>query len=296
MMNHKLTSGLLILAVLLSGCSLPSSNNPTTSPGATTPRAWFDAPLPGSAFFPPNPICPIVAHGASPNGISLFELSVNGAVVASISSPDTASQLVTLTRDCGLSELGEYRLLLRVQDNAGVWSGFAETSLVIAEAEAPTLPPTEPTATATDLPVPTVAPTVAPTFTATPSLAFSSPRLSTPQFYYQGRGCGDKQVTFGVTALSGAPNSVFLFYRLKNKANDETGAWSLGTAMLPSGGGDFSYILQGDLIPGTFVPSGMVSYPVNYTVQYQFVGTDTVGNELGKSVVYGDLTLSWCDH
>lgn len=294
-MNQKLTSVILILAIFLSGCSLPS-NNTGSALEPKTPRAWFDAPLPGSAFFPPSPVCPIVAHGASPNGIALFELSVNGAVVASIPSPDTASQLVTLTRDCGLSELGEYRLQLRVQDNTGIWSGFAETSLVISEEESPTLPSTEATITATDPPILSATPTSAPTFTPIPSLAFSSPRLSTTQFYYRGLTCGEKQVTFGVSVLSGEPSSVFLFYRLKNKANAETGSWSEGAPMLPAGGAAYSYVLQGDTIPGTLVPTGMVVIPVNYTVQYQFVGTDSSGNILGKSDVYnGDLTLSWCN-
>jgi hypothetical protein len=287
-MNHKLTSGFLILAVLLSGCSLPAVNNPASSP-ADTPRAWFDAPLPGSSFWPPNP-CMIVAHASSPNGIALFELLVNGALVASIPSPDTTSQLVTLSRDCGLSELGEYRLQLRARDNAGVWSGFAETSLVLAESEEPaaTLPPTDPTATQQS------APPATPTSTTEPSLLFSSPQLSTTQFYYQGRGCGAKQVTIGVSVQSGSPASVFLFHRLKNKANDETGPWSQGAAMLP-GGGAYSHTLQGDDIPGTLVPTGMVSFPVNYTVQYQFVGLDSGGNVIGKSVIHADLTLSYCD-
>lgn len=288
MQKNDFFSGLLILVLLLTGCSLPSSNTPG-SPASNIPYAWFDAPLPGSLFYPPNP-CMVVAHGSSPNGIALFELSVNGAA-ESIPSPDTENQIVTLTQECGLTDPGEYRLLLRVQDNAGAWSGYAETSLVISdESSTPTEPATEATV------APTEAVTGTPTATVSAALAFSAPELSSLQFYYRGGGCGVKQETFGITVLSGSPASVFLFYRLKNKANDETGAWSLGDAMHPSGAGAYSFILQADTVPGTLVPTGFVAIPVNYTLQYQFVATDSSGNVLGKSTVFGDLTLSYCDH
>lgn len=135
MMKHKLFAGLLILALglVVSACNVPFFNS--ASSGSSVPRVWFDAPLPGTVFWPPNP-CQIVAHGASPNGIASFELSINGAA-ANLPSPDTTSSLVALSRDCGLSEPGEYLLQLRAQDNAGNWSGYAETSLII-EGEAPT--------------------------------------------------------------------------------------------------------------------------------------------------------------
>lgn len=136
MMKHKLFAGLLILALAVSACNAPLSNN--ASGGSGAPRVWFDAPLPGTVFYPPNP-CQIVAHGASPNGIASFELSINGAAV-NLPSPDTTSSLVALSRDCGLSEPGEYLLQLRAQDNAGNWSGYAETSLII-EGGAPTSTP-----------------------------------------------------------------------------------------------------------------------------------------------------------
>ncbi len=123
-----------LIALLASACG-PSSGSPAG--GATSLHAWFDAPLPNSTFLPPNP-CQIVAHGASPNGIAAFELSINGAVSANIPSPDTKSSLVTLTRDCGLSEPGNYLLQIRAQDNAGKWSDYAETNLIIPGGGTPT--------------------------------------------------------------------------------------------------------------------------------------------------------------
>lgn len=117
----------LLAAVLASACG-PASGIPAGE--AASVRAWFDAPLPNTVWLPPSP-CQIVAHGASPNGIAAFELSINGAVSANIPSPDTQNSLVTLTQDCGLSEPGNYLLQMRARDNAGGWSGYAETSLVI---------------------------------------------------------------------------------------------------------------------------------------------------------------------
>src|SRR5512146_794715 len=108
-MKHKFFTGLLLLALSISGCNLSFANGASPSNGTSAPRAWFDAPLPNTVVLPPSP-CQIVAHGASPNGIALFELSINGSVSASIPSPDTKNSLVTLTRDCGLSQPGEYLL------------------------------------------------------------------------------------------------------------------------------------------------------------------------------------------
>lgn len=140
-MKHKLFVGLLLLAMMaLSGCNLPAFNSGGSPAASNAPRAWFDAPLPNSVFVPPTP-CQIVAHGASPNGIAAFELSVNGAAT-SIPSPDTQSSLVTLRQECEVTQPGEYLLQLRVQDNAGNWSGYAETSFIIPEGGTPTPAPT----------------------------------------------------------------------------------------------------------------------------------------------------------
>ncbi len=150
------------------------------------PRAWFDAPLPNTVFFPPSP-CQIVAHGASPGGIATFELSINGAVTASIPSPDTQNSLVTLTQDCGLSEPGNYLLQLRAQDNDGNWSGFAQTNLVIASPEEPstTPPATEPPAP--EIPTPTLTPTIEPTGEV------SIEGVSTNLVYLGSSDCGPSQ-------------------------------------------------------------------------------------------------------
>jgi len=126
---YRIVFFLMALSLLSAACG-PTSAGPAGTGGGV--RAWFDAPLPETVILPPNP-CQIVAHGSSPNGIVTFELSVNGAVSASIPSPDTKNSLVTLTQACGLSEPGKYLLQLRARDHAGAWSNYAETSLIIPD-------------------------------------------------------------------------------------------------------------------------------------------------------------------
>ncbi len=124
--RKRLVVFLLILAIISACAPTSAENNGLTN----APQAWFDAPLPGTVHVPPNP-CMIVAHGASPAGISQFELSINGANALALPSPDTSGSLVTLTQDCGVTEPGEYFLQLRAQDNGGNWSAYAETSLIV---------------------------------------------------------------------------------------------------------------------------------------------------------------------
>jgi hypothetical protein len=278
-MKNKLVIYLVILAVGLTGCG-PSTSAGTSPSEAGIPHAWFDSPLPGSIIFPPNP-CQVLAHGASPNGIVLFELTINGEA-ASIPSPDPSASLVTLTRDCNLTQPGEYLLLLRVQDTKGTWSGYAETNLSIALEESPSA-----TATTTR---------IEPTATPTPGVTrlFSAPTLSMTHFYYGGSACGRTEVTFGIDLLNPAARHVYLFYRVENKDSGETGSWSEGAPMFPGGGNHFQLVLRGNDIPGLIIPSGSLVVPINYTVYYQFVATDASENIVGRSDVYMDLLLSYC--
>ena len=213
-MSKKLLVGIFFLVLGVTSCTMPISDQAADESNPSAVRAWFDAPLPTSVFYPPNPICQIVAHGASPNGIAYFELSINGAVVGKILSPDTKGSLVTLTRDCGITEPGEYALQLRTQDNSGDWSGFAETSLIFAPAEEATLPPvmelpvTE--APATEHPVSTE------TATSEPTGNVSLERVSTNLVSAGNADCGPMDVT--IAARATAPKGikvVVLFYRFE---------------------------------------------------------------------------------
>ena len=273
---------LLFAALILTSCNLPFTSN--TSNDANALRTWFDAPLPNTVVRPPNP-CLIVAHGASPNGIALFELSINGAVSASIPSPDAKSLLVTLTRDCGLSQPGRYLLQMRVLDNAGQWSGFAETSLVIAEGEAPSsVPPssipsaTEPSATLT--PVPTFTPT------AVVTGSVSIERVSTNQIYIGAASCGPLEVT--ILARATAPKGitvVVLFYRFATGSSSS----EFQSVAMDSIGGD---LYQGKLNP-TSLLKGAVPFD-QATLQYQVVVQQTDNDVSIRTPVMTDIAIQAC--
>jgi hypothetical protein len=270
-MSRKLFTIILGLAIWLGGCNLPSAGD-MGSARQDAVKAWFDAPLPGSIVHPPDP-CQIVAHGASPNGIAAFELSINGAVSASIPSPDTQSSLVTLSRDCGISEPGEYLLQLRARDNAGKWSVFAQTSLVIAGDETAEIPATE----SPDEPTPT--PTGAPG-------SVSIQQVSTNLVYLGSADCDPRQVV--ITAQAAAPNGikvVVLFYRFQpGGASDEFKS----LAMIPTSGDLYRVTLDPTALLGGAVPFDQA------TLQYQVVVQQNDGDTSLRTPVMTDVAVRAC--
>lgn len=159
-MKRKLT---LILCLLLAACGSPEQ------PAAGAPQAWFDMPLPDTIFFPPNP-CQVVAHGASVNGVALFEFSINGAVTASIPSPEGQETLATFHYPCSLLQPGRNLLEVRASDAAGNWSDYAETTVILAGARR-----NDPTSTATLVPS-DILTVFTPSATSTPTVTRSGTR------------------------------------------------------------------------------------------------------------------------
>jgi hypothetical protein len=258
-----------VLALLLSAC-----NYPAASPASTrkTVRAWFDAPLPGTVFAPPNP-CNIVAHGASPNGIVLFELSINGSS-SSIPSPDTQSSLVTLSQDCGLNEPGDYLLEMRVQDHDGNWSNMAQTNLTIASDELGSSPEEE---TATPDPEATSTPAV--------DAVISIESVSTNTVYIGGTSCGTREVIFQVRAIH--PQGikvVVLFYRfVAGNASD----WQSVSMNLVSG----------DLYQQTVNVGGIFGNSIPFdqgTMHYQAVLQPDAGDTSTRTPIFSDIVVLAC--
>lgn len=199
---------IFIILVALWGCS-PSSGG-TNSIGVDSLKVWFDAPEPGTIFYPPNP-CSIVAHSASPNGIAVFELLINGTAV-SVPSPDAGASLVTLTRDCAMTDPGVYALQLRAQDNAGNWSGYAETYFVIAGNDSSDDVPPPPV----DLIVsPTPSPTLTPIISTRDELSVTE--VSTWIVYVGDSSCGPMEtvITAHATASKGI-TALALFYQFND--------------------------------------------------------------------------------
>lgn len=280
MQTKRILTFCLLMAFLLSACNLPLANPKEETAAA---QAWFDAPLPKSVLVLPSP-CQIVAHGASPNGIAAFELTINGTA-ASIPSPDTQRSLVTLTRDCGLSEPGEYQLRLRAQDNAGNWSGFAETSLIIVAGAAPSPEPAA-TASPTAEAAATLTPTLIPTLTPTLSGGISIERISANLIYIGGTSCGPTEVT--ILARATAPKGikvVVLFYRFS------TGSASTefqGVAMNPMGGDLYQRTLDLNSLFGGSIPFDEA------TLQYQIVIQQNDDDTSLRTPVMADIAVQAC--
>jgi hypothetical protein len=116
MVKSKTGLACLVIVLWLSACG-PAVGGPAA--GTANTRAWFDAPLPETVFYPPNP-CQIVAHGGSPVGIAAFELDINGAVTT------VPSRIRRVhwphSRNCGLRCPADM-LRLRAQERSGNWAG-----------------------------------------------------------------------------------------------------------------------------------------------------------------------------
>jgi hypothetical protein len=255
----------LLIALFLGACA-PGVGGP-----AANARAWFDAPLPETVFYPPNP-CQIVGHGASPAGIAAFELEINGTAIM-LPSPDSKGSLATLTRECGLTLPGRYQLRMRAQDNGGGWSGYAETSLIIQEGTTTT--PAAP-------PPPGPAPLVIASATSAVPGAVTIESVETWVVYAGDASCGPNDVV--ITARAMAPKgiqAVVLFYRYEPGSPSEF--QSMG--MSPIGG---------DLYRVSLVPNSTLGGPADGILQYQVVVQQSDGDTTIRTPVRADIEVRSC--
>ncbi|MEK6753559.1 MAG: hypothetical protein AABZ00_14975 [Chloroflexota bacterium] len=278
----------LAICLLVAACNMPG-----TQQTIAKPRAWFDMPLPETVLIPPSP-CQVVAHGASPGGIAFFELSINGAVAASLPNSDTQKTLATLNYNCSLQQPGKNILKLRVQDSAGVWSEYTETTIILAvDVALPTVtatipPPSTGTVDPTLTAIPTLTATLIPTFTPTP-LPIGSVTIEQVSTYlvYIGRpDCGPLEVT--ITARATAPNgivAVVLFYRFE--PGSPLGEFQ-SVSMISIGGN----LYQSTLNP-TSVFGGSVPFDQSI-LQYQIVIQDSDGNTSLRTPVLADISVQAC--
>ncbi len=263
---------LLVLLTWISGCT-PSTGD-TNSLGPDSPQVWFDEPEPGTIYYPPNP-CVMVAHGASPNGIAVFELLINGQA-SSVPSPDTAASLVTLNRDCAVTEPGTYALQLRAQDNNGNWSGYAETYIVIPGAGEEVVPP--------QLVDPILTLTPNPTLTPVPSVSdeLSVTEVSTWVVYVGDSSCGPMEtvVTAHAVASKGIA-AVVLFYNFNGGGFQSVGMNPLGN----------------DLYRGTISMPSMFGNSIPFDsaiIGYQVVVQQSDGDTSLRTPVNPDIEAKAC--
>lgn len=276
----------LLLCLFLVSCNLGQQTS-------SAPQAWFDMPLPNTVFLPPNP-CHLIAHGASPNGITTFEIYNNGALAFTESVSDSNQTLATLNTACPLLLPGKNVIEVRAQDSSGVWSEFAQTVVFITQRDAATA--TSPPRT-TDTPVSTstavrtltatLIPTSIPTLTPTPPPAggVTVERVSTNLVYLGGSTCGTQEVTILVRAV--APNGitvVVLFYRF---ATGNSSSEFESISMKPIGG---------DLYETTLNPTELLGgIPFEQaTLQYQIVVQQNGGDTSLRTPVIADVAVQAC--
>lgn len=282
-MNKKVAVFIILLSSLVLESCRPNqpASDVDTEIGS---KVWFDAPLPNSVFVHPNPVT-LVLHANDVQGITSFELSANGAVVAEIPSPSTSDSLVTLTYEWHPPEPGKYLLTVRAKNNSGTWSPYAETAVIISSVDipqvvAPTGSPT-PTETATHRPV------EFPTPTNTPQRAtITIERISIDLVYLGRSSCGPLDVT--ITAHATVPeniNVVVLFYRFQS-GNASSDFQSVG--MNPIGDGFYQQTLNPTSLLGGSVPFDQAS------LQYQVVVQQNDGDTSVRTGVMSDITVKAC--
>jgi hypothetical protein len=260
-----------ILIILL---GLAAACTPTPAPQSQT---WIDKPLQNMNI----PVAPytIGFHAASLNGITQFEVRVDGVVQDVVTPLTTGSggngtTLFYSEYDWLPPGPGSYQIQVRAMNGYSVYGPTAQVDVTVVGEAYVQLEPTEeePTATPTDEPAEIA--------------VFGAPQYDEMELFYRGT-CGPKQLTVEIMTSNPDVYSVVVFFRLRDQASQATTEWS-SAAMSPLGDGYFRFMLsiEGD-VPGfaNFLKSFL---------QFQFVATDQGGNELGRTDVFSDVSVQSC--
>lgn len=275
MNKQRFTALIVFISLLMVGC------NPATPTPSPAPQTWIDSPLPGSYVLPG--IDYLVFHAASYNGVTEFEVSINGNVVAVVPPQSTGPGGGGITLFYGelvhgFGAPGTYLIQVRAKSGGGVYGAPAQVEIVITEdiLEAPP----SPTPTSTE---------EAQEGTPEPSdsgAGFGEPSFSEEELYYRG-SCGPKQLTIEINATDPEAYSVVVFFRLADQSSSDQTEWT-AMAMNPQGDGDFAITLAlEDDVPLFW------SYLQAY-LQLQFVATAQTGEEVGRSPVFSEITVERC--
>ena len=106
---------------------------PTSQPQGLPVEVGIDAPFNGAAL-QMGPV-DIAYHASSTEGVSVVELSIDGAVVSSIASPDASQKVVALRYTWNPPAAGNHTLQARAQNKSGAWSNFATVAVSIQGAQ-----------------------------------------------------------------------------------------------------------------------------------------------------------------
>jgi len=289
MKRIKIIVTVIVLLIVIIACDIgPISidlgfggDGDSAQPQDQAVEAGIDSPSNGATL--PMDSIEITYHAISTEGVSAIELSVNGEVVSSFTSPDPDQNVIALEHTWQPSVSGSHTIRVRAQNSKGDWSDFSVATVNI-EDDGQTQqqePPTESeTQKEADSPSPTSTPEEMTIFNIEQSL---------DKFYYGGGTCGSREVT--ISADITHPDDAFaaiLFIRFYDN-NDGGGLtnWDTGRAMGRKSDEHFSATLISKDIPNYNAFRFAVMY-------YQIVIQDKAGNSLARTEVIKKLLLERC--
>lgn len=253
------------------GGSEPAPNQPTYPL-----QAVIDAPVSGSTLAM-NPI-DIGYHATAQDGVAAVELSVDGAVVSNVVTPDPKQQLVALKYTWQPTVSGIHVLRARAQSSKGVWSNYAEVMVTIqAPAQQQNQQPQQ--QPEPQNPPPTETP---------PGVYITNVNKSVNKFYWGANSCGPVKMTLTIK-VSNAKDvfQVVVFNRLWSSEGEGSAGWDSGYAMKPMGNGEYSFTYTETNVRN---PNGQDRSEFHY--QFVVMGKNNV--RLFKSDVYKDIVFNRC--
>lgn len=212
-MTRKLIFLFLIAMLMLTAC------DKSVAPRGN-PQAWIDDPLDGMSL-PLQPYL-ITLHGSDPLGISLMEVTINGAVLATITNPDPAQLLVHLTQQWEPAAPGRYVIRARAQDISGAWSAEDLVTVEVEDISTPT-----PIITTTPTLTPTPTPTVTPSPTPVPQAGFAGLPVFEPAQINLPFDCATSSLAAEIKVNPRQKiRVVVMFYRVTDSGYAEHSEWA----------------------------------------------------------------------
>lgn len=239
-------------------------------------QAVIDAPVSGSTLAM-NPI-DIGYHATAQEGVAAVELSVDGAVLSNMVTPDSKQQLVALKYTWQPTVSGTHVLRVRAQSSKGTWSNYAEAMVNI---QAPVQQQQQQQQQQPD--------PQSPPPTETPEgVHITNVSKSINKFYWGANSCGPVKNTLTIQ-VSNAQDvfQVVVFNRLWSSEGEGSAGWDSGYAMKPMGNGEYSFTYTETNVRN---PNGQDRSEFHY--QFVVMGKNNV--RLFKSDVYKDIIFDRC--
>jgi len=274
-----------VLLIILLACEVAGFNIDLFGSGGSSGapvEAGVDSPG-NNATVPMGPV-EIAYHASSTDGISLVELSIDGAVVASIPAPTSNEKVMALKYAWTPAAAGSHTIRVRAQSNAGDWSEYYGVMVTVEASQQAQQPPAQ---EQPQQPQPQ-APTNTPEPTPTPKdMQVYDVKFDKDIFYYGGGGC-NREIT--VSAKVTQPEkayAVIMFTRFWDKEGGGLSKWDSGRAMSKKAEGEYSVTLFSEKIPNY----NQFEFAVMYV---QIKVQDKSGNILAGTDVIKEVTLQVC--